>query len=302
MSKVVNNNPQFSTGQYIEKMPTGFANVATNWTKYTPESQIIRGTMTFNRDKLKELDPAYTGFTHIFVLRMPLFMEYLKDGKILDGYYEKEGQARAKYYYNCLKHLIEMGSTSYSGSPSLTMDNTEVNVGYSERNYAVPTQSRFEGTDFTIKCLETRGEPLRHSMEFYISSVFDPVGKFASMGGAINPATGKPLEPSIANYSFSIMIVQTDPSLLRIQNIDLWNNAMFFNVDRSNLDWEQGQVDIVQPRDIQFRGIYLPATDNELAYKKAEEMMKSRVLYYKRIADLTEEDLRLDSSSEMESA
>lgn len=289
----VNKNPQFATGQFIERMQAGLANNPTPWHKYELESQIIRGTMTFNRDKLKELDPAYTGFTHIFVLRMPKFMELIKGGSVLEGYSENAA-AEATYHYNNLKALIEMGSTSYSGTPSLSMDSTEVNVGYSERNFTVPLQSRFDGTDFTIKCLETRGEPLRAAMEYYISSIFDPNGKFATMGGAKNPNTHKPLEPSISAYSFSIMVVQTDQTLLRIQNIDLWNNAMFFNVDRSNLDWNQGEVDIVQPRDIQFKGIYLPATDNLYAQEKAKKLMATRVLWYKRIRDLTPEDLRLE--------
>lgn len=294
---VVNNNPQFN-GNYHQMMPTGFADVNTPWQKYDPATaQLVRGTMVFSKDRLKELDPAYTGYTHIFVLRMPWFMELLKKNGAIAGY-DDEAAAKAKYHYDNLKSLIELGTTSYSGTPNLSMDTADINVGWEDRNYSAPTKAQYSGNEFTLRMLETRGEPLRLAAEYYISSVFDPVGKFASMGGAKNPDTGKPLEPSIANYTFSIMVVQTDQTLLRIQNIDLWNNAFFTEIDRSNLDWEQGNINIVEPKELRFRGVYLPATDNKTCQAKALELLKTRSLFYKRIVDLTDADLRLDESTD----
>lgn len=293
-------NSIFTAGTHFEKMHTGFADVATPWQKYDVHSQLLRGTMTFSREKLKELDPSYTGYIHIFVLRMPYFMECLmQEGGSFEDFYGGEWSPKeeAHYHYNNLKQLIEMGSTSYSGTPNLTMDVTDINVGWNERNYAAPTKSQYDGNSFTIKCLETRGEPLRLGMEWYINCITDANGKYAHLGGAKYPQTGKPLEPSIANYTFTIMVVQTDQSLLRIQNIDLWNNAMFTEAPRDNLDWSQGEIDVVQPRDIQFRGIYLPVTRNAVCMAKAIELMKTRSLYYKRIEDLTTNDLRLSGDN-----
>ena len=51
-------------------------------TIYDAESQLIRGTMSFSKDKLQELDPSYTGYTHVFVLRLPAFMTAIADGRI----------------------------------------------------------------------------------------------------------------------------------------------------------------------------------------------------------------------------
>lgn len=294
---IENRNPEFKDTSNFVKMHHGFADVATDWEKYDVESQILRGTMTFSREKLVELDPSYTGYTHIFVLRMPYFMECIADGHVATDFYE-DAKAEARYHYKNLRQLLEMGSTSYSGTPNLTMDTSDINVGWNERNYAAPTKSQYDGTQFTIKCLETRGEPLRQAMEYYLNCISDANGKFTHLGGALYPATGKPLEPSISNYTFSIMVVQTDQTLLRIQNIDLWNNAMFTEAPRDNLDWEQGNIDIVQPRDVQFRGIYLPVTRNKECMEKAIKLMQTRALYFKRIEDLTPNDLRLDASSE----
>ena len=74
----IEKNPYVTNGvlnsQYIEMFPTGTEVGATenSYNKYNVgsidvASQIVRGTMTFNKDKLRELDPSYSGYTHIFV-------------------------------------------------------------------------------------------------------------------------------------------------------------------------------------------------------------------------------------------
>ena len=125
------------------------------------EAQLIRGTMSFSKDKLKELDPSYTGYTHIFVLRLPPFMVQVARGKVLDDY-EPNATENAQQHCRNLKALIEMGSTSYSGTPDLTLNTSEVSTGFSERSYPAPTYAAYDGKNFTIRCLETRGEPLRN--------------------------------------------------------------------------------------------------------------------------------------------
>ena len=142
-------------------------------------SQIVRGTMTFNKEKLRQLDPSYSGYTHISVLSMPDFMAALARGDIIGTSEEvKRTRKAALYHYRNLKALIEMGSTSYQGTPDLTLQTDDVNVGWSEKNFAVPTTSSYDGTQFTITCIETYGEPLRRAVEFYIHGVADPNAKY----------------------------------------------------------------------------------------------------------------------------
>lgn len=266
-------------------------------TDYGVESQLIRGTMSFSKEKLRELDPSYTGHTHIFVLRMPPFMEAIAQGRQLEGY-EPNGVETARKHINNLKTLLELGSTSYSGTPDLVMNSSEVNTGWSERSYPAPTSSAYDGKNFTIRCLETRGEPLRRSVEYYISGVTDPNMKTATLHGALNmdaSATNSLMEPTLPNITFSLMIVQTDQTLLGIQDISVWNSCTIQNIDRSNLDWENGNIDIIQPKDIAFTGVYLPDSENQYLYETASKLLGIRMRYYRRYRDMTGEDLAANS-------
>lgn len=259
-------------------------------------SQIVRGTMTFNKEKLRQLDPSYSGYTHIFVLSMPDFMAALARGDIIGTSEEvKRTRKAALYHYRNLKALIEMGSTSYQGTPDLTLQTDDVNVGWSEKNFAVPTTSSYDGTQFTITCIETYGEPLRRAVEFYIHGVADPNAKYQHLHNAGvrvgNSSSLTPMQPSLANITFSIMVVQTDQTLHNIQNIDIWNNCMFTTVSRSHMDWTLGEVSTVQPQALQCRGIYLPYTESDKVKEFAKTALEKRLHYYKRLDDMSYSDL-----------
>lgn len=260
---------------------------------YSVESQLIRGTMSFSKDKLRELDPSYTGHTHIFVLRMPPFMTAIANGNVLDGY-SKNAVEVAQTHCKNLKALLEMGSTSYSGTPDLTMNTSEVNTGYSERSYPAPTFSQYDGKQFTIRCLETRGEPLRRALEYYINGISDANVKATMLHGALN-ADGTIMDPTLPNYTFSIMVVQTDQTLRNIQDISLWNSCIITSAERSQLDWENGSIDIVQPQDVQFTGVYMPDAHNEYIDNMALKLLGTRLKFYKRYEDMSGTDIGTDS-------
>ena len=275
---------------------------------YDFRTQLIRGTMAFSKEKLRELDPSYTGYTHIFVLRLPPFMVNVADGWTINGFDRMNSLGNARLYSNgykniqaeaanacnALKVLIEMGSTSYNGTPDLTLNMTEVNTGFSERSYPAPTYAAYDGKNFTIRCLETRGEPLRRAAEFYINGVSDANLKATHMYGATDrDAVGKRklLEPTLANYTFTIMVVQTDQTLLRIQDISLWNSCVLTGIARSQLDWDNGTIDIVQPQDLQFNGVYMPDTHNAYLDDLAMKLLAQRMRFYKRYNEMDNLDL-----------
>lgn len=283
--------------------------------EYDYRTQLIRGTMAFSKEKLRELDPSYTGYSHIFVLRLPPFMVNVADGYYIEGYdsqstynniQKKNEKTLSAGYYNmqkmaqnscnAFKTLIEMGSTSYNGTPELTLNMTEVNTGFSERSYPAPTYAAYDGKNFTIRCLETRGEPLRRAAEFYINGVSDANLKATTMYGAIDRSgAAKLLEPTLSNYTFTIMVVQTDQTLLRIQDISLWNSCVLTGIQRSQLDWDNGTIDIVQPLDLQFNGVYMPDTHNAYLDDLALKLLAQRMRFYKRYTEMDKIDLGADA-------
>lgn len=256
---------------------------------YGAESQLIRGTMSFSKDRLRELDPSYTGYSHIFVLRMPAFMTAIANGNVISGY-DPNSVAIAQMHCKNLKALLELGSTSYSGTPDLELNTTNVNTGFAERNYAAPLTSAYEATTFQINCLETRGEPLRRALEYYINGISDANVKATMLHGALN-ADGTLMDPSLPNYTFAIMVVQTDQTMLRIQDISLWNSCIATSVSRSDLDWTNGDINIAEPKTVQFSGVYMPDSNNASVVYKAKQLLGQRMQYYKRFKDMTDKEI-----------
>ena len=260
---------------------------------YDAESQLIRGTMSFSKDRLRELDPSYTGYSHIFVLRMPAFMTAIANGQVLDGY-DSNAVAIAQMHCKNLKALLELGSTSYSGTPDLEMNTTNVNTGFNERNYAAPLSSAYDATAFQINCLEARGEPLRRALEYYISGITDPNVKATMLHGALN-GDGTLMDPSLPNYTFAIMIVQTDQTMLRIQDISLWNSAIITSVSRDDLNWTNGTIEIAEPKTVQFSGVYMPDSNNDAVVSKAKILLGQRMQYYKRFKEMSATEIGAES-------
>lgn len=256
---------------------------------YDAESQLIRGTMSFSKDRLRELDPSYTGYSHIFVLRMPAFMTAIANGNVISGY-DPDSVAIAQMHCKNLKALLELGSTSYSGTPDLELNTTNVNTGFAERNYAAPLTSAYEATTFQINCLETRGEPLRRALEYYINGISDANVKATMLHGALN-ADGSLMDPSLPNYTFAIMVVQTDQTMLRIQDISLWNSCIATTVSRSDLDWTNGDINIAEPKTVQFSGVYMPDSNNASVVYKAKQLLGQRMQYYKRFKDMADKEI-----------
>nr|DAS76633.1 MAG TPA: hypothetical protein [Caudoviricetes sp.] len=300
----IERNPYVDSGvlnsEYIRMFPTGTEEDWDGYSKYNigdidVASQIVRGTMTFNKEKLRELDPSYTGYTHIFCVSMPEFMKALAQGNIIGG--TEDATRKARYHYANLKALLEMGSTSYSGTPDLTLQTADVNVGFAEKNFAVPTYSAYDSTQFSIRCIETYGEPLRHAAEYYISGIADPNAKYQHLHGAAVRTTKQglvPMQPSLANITFTFLIVQTDQTLHSIQDISIWTNCILTNIERGHLDWELGTIDTVQAQTLQFRGIYLPHSDADAVREEAKAQLEKRLHYYKRLDDMSEKEYGKD--------
>lgn len=236
-------------------------------------NNLLRGTLNLSRAELAKYAPHYTGMTQIFVLKNIRFME-----EAVGGDAETRALAvLAKQHAANLKNLIEFCSLSYSGTPDLSPEDATVETGYSETEISVPTGAKYDGTSFSIKILEQETEVLRHGLEFYQQGLFDPYGKWAHMHGSKLSFTPE-------NYTMEIAVVQMDPKLERIQDISLWQAARPKPVDRDNLNWQQGQIEIVQAKDVQFSGRYIANADQYLP--EIEKLLAKRLQLIKKAKQL----------------
>jgi hypothetical protein len=226
-------------------------------------NNLLRGTLNLSRAELAKYAPQYTGQTQIFVVKNVRFME--------------EGDATAKKHASNLKNLLEFCSLSYSGTPDLSAEDATVETGFSNVEISVPTGSKYDGTSFSIRVLEQDTEVLRHALEFYQNGVFDSYGNYVHMQGSL-------LAFSPENYTMELVIVQLDPTLKKIQDISMWQAVRPKPVDRDNLNWQQGQIEVVQPKDVQFTGRYIANADAYLS--QIQELVDRRITMYKTVKNL----------------
>jgi len=230
------------------------------------DGPIIRGTKSFSAEDLKRYDPQYTGYTEIFVLKLPKIMETNKIEDIVQ-------------HSRNLKTLIEHCSTSYSGEPEISPEQAQIQMGSQDQQLNVHTVTNVEGSSFSINCLETIHEPLRHAVEKYLTMIGDPYTKHAPAFADMD------MEKVLENYAMVICIVQMDPTLKTIENITIWEAVTITGaIDRDNLNYNAGDIEIVQPKAIQFGGI---ARVNATHYlDKVEPLLEERLSMYKTWTDI----------------
>jgi hypothetical protein len=204
----------------------------------TDNSNMLRGTINLSAAELHKFAPQYTGHTQIF---MKTNIKYLEE---MTG----PNATIARQHAMNLRNLIEYCSLSYSGTPDL--DTEEGNIEMGGLQLPVPTKTGYTGNSFSIRILEQFTEPLRHAVEFYRSGLMDPYGDFSHMHGSKLTLTPE-------NYTAEIVIVQLDPKYDYIQDISLWQAVSFKPVSRDNIDWTQGDINIVAPKDLQCSGRYI---------------------------------------------
>lgn len=243
--------------------------------------KMLRGSFSANKASLGRWDPSFQGYSHIFLLSLPEFMSDTVTSVYAAGATGHEKIAEAKTHGKNLKTLINYGSIGYSGTPDLTLNTTELNSGNPTGNVSIPTFAQFDGNQFTVKIQESRGEPLRHLVEFWITAISDPKSPYSHMHGlakgAAAGATAVAIEPKLENITAEILVVQTDQTFKNIQNYDLWQAVFPTSMPRSDLDWDATSIDVMQPKDIQFKGIYVPKPVDLL--DKVKTLMDAR---YKR--------------------
>jgi hypothetical protein len=227
------------------------------------DASLIRGTFSLSRDKLKEFAPHYTGQTQIFVLKNIKYME--------------DSIGEGKIHADNLKILLEYGSLSYSGTPDMTLNTNTIETGVEGRQIEVATTTTIDGQSFSIRVFEKKDEPLRRALEYYARGLSDHLQPWSHMHGS-------ELDFAPENYTMEILIVHLNPKLDKIQQIDLWQNAIPKPVDRDNLNWQQGQIEVLQPKDVQFTGNYYPDADQ--LFEKAKALVNGRLALYKKSTEV----------------
>lgn len=118
---------------------------------------IFLGGLNATHQSLQQYDPLKTGYSRIFFLKMPTFMETIMPDET-----------------KRIRHLMEYGFTRIDGLGNTTLDTEQITGGYTGRSFEVGTVARDETANITISLYEFSGSPVREYLDMWISGISDP--------------------------------------------------------------------------------------------------------------------------------
>ena len=258
-------------------------------TKYS----LFLGGLNVKAKALEQYNPLKTGYTRIFVVQMPKFMN-----RILP--------LASKNF----KHMIEYGFKSIDGIQNLTMEYEAITGGYAGRSFEIPTILKDETNAITIKLQEMSGSPVREYIEMWLSGISDPHTGLCHYHGALEKdlATGNAgMEAIQANQVAEMIYVSTDNTGREIEFACLLSNMIPKVVKRDHYNYESGTHNAVE-YDVEFTCTMYTSPDvNNVAkllldkYKiltnyldfKSDYIMSNGKLEANRFADSNIEDWTL---------
>ena len=192
-------------------------------TKYS----LFLGGLNVKAKALEQYDPLKTGYTRIFMVQMPKFMN-----KILP--------IATKNF----KHMIEYGFKSIDGIQNLTMEYEAITGGYAGRSFEIPTIMKDETNAITIKLQEMSGSPVREYVEMWLTGIADPHTGMAHYHGAMDGDNG--LEYAQSNHTAEAIYVSTDATGKNIEFACLLSNMIPKVVKRDQFNYESGTHNTVE--------------------------------------------------------
>ena len=214
-------------------LQSNIKNSSRDLTKYS----LFLGGLNVKARALEQYDPLKTGYTRIFVVQMPKFMN-----RILP--------IASKNF----KHMIEYGFKSIDGIQNLTMEYEAITGGYAGRSFEIPTILKDETNAITIKVQEMSGSPVREYIEMWLSGISDPHTGLCHYHGALDKdsATGNAgMEAIQANQVAEMVYVSTDNTGREIEFACLLSNMIPKVVKRDHYNYESGTHNAVE-YDVEF--------------------------------------------------
>jgi len=223
------------------------------------------GVPNLSKDQLKNFDPAYTGYVHIFVIRVPPVLI-------------KHDQVFGTQFGANFKAIFERTSTSFTGLPEITVNYQDQVHGFADRKvpHATYTESNFD--TFTIRCLEFKKLPVYNMIQEWLYLVGgDEVSKIKDYKGM---ASSMPGGYSLENHTASFIVCNTNPEMTEIQGRAHYiTAAMPISLPREIYHLNAGEIGIVEGHDISMRGVLRYGPEINM---RAEQMLaeRKRVINY----------------------
>lgn len=195
---------------------------------------LFLGGLNATQKSLEQYDPLKTGYSRIFFVKMPVFMETIMPNET-----------------KRFRHLLEYGFTRIDGIGNTELEMEQITGGYAGRQFDTPTVAKDQTQNITLQLYEFAGSPVREYLDMWISGISDPYTGLGHYHGAMD------IDPSIkysqANHVAEAIYVVTDPTGRSngIEYACLLSNMVPKQIKNDHFNYESGQHQIVQA-DIEF--------------------------------------------------
>lgn len=229
-------------------------------------STLWLGVPNLSKDQLKNFDPAYTGYVHIFVIRTPQALVQ----------HDKEF---GTYHAANFKAIFERTSTSVNGLPELTVNYQDQVHGFADRKVPHATAIESNMDTLTIRCLEFKGIPAYNMLETWLYLVGgDEVSKIKDYKGMAGRMPGG---YSLENHTASFIIINSTPDLT-----DIVGRAHYItvasptNLSRDIYNTNPGEIGIIEGHDISMKGVLRWGAEVDTKARELLANRKSVINYY----------------------
>lgn len=211
---------------------------------------LMLGGLNVTHAALEQYDPLITGYTRIFMVRKPILFT-----KILIDEFKR------------FKHILEYGNTAIDGNSDATLDSAQVNGGYVGRSFDIPTITKDDSNQLSVKTFEFSGSPIREILHFWCNAIADNQSGYASYGGLIQSGQ---LSYKQANHTAEFIVVSTDRTGMKVENACMWANCFPKGYKNDQFNYSSGTHDLVETT-VDFYGTKYESAEIN---KKAEILLK----------------------------
>ena len=181
-------------------------------------------------DSLAAYNPQKSGFTRIFILQSPKFMEF-----------------KFKDETTIFNHLLETAAVTISGIGDLSLEFEPMQGGIPGDSIELPTISKENTNEIQIELFDPSGSPIREYITLWITGIADKKNGYGRYHGVISDKTAN-MGYSQANHTMEALMVATDPTGYadNIEWVGLLTNMVPKGCDKSHYNYASAQVTVVK--------------------------------------------------------
>ena len=194
------------------------SNIKRNTKDFATYSQFLGG-VDVSCKNIDQFDPLRPGYSRIFLVHMPRFMEL----------YDLEMTKR-------FKHYVEIGGTAISGIGNTTLEFEDITGGYAGNKFHVPSVCRDETDEVTIRLYEMSGSPIREFIDTWMTGISDPLTGLSHYHGMISDTCSF----KASNHVMEAFYTTTDPTGNEIEYACMFSNMMPKSVVKQHFEFEAG--------------------------------------------------------------